>query len=240
VLLVIPAHAGVHDSQDWRGAPPACDGVEAKVTNPFNHEAGSTPAPVSVGERALVERSAAVIWRAFPYFAWRYAERGRMFGKSDAGYLATLLDHNESTSRAQVTWLVSVLAPRGMPSIVLEYQLENLGRLWRKAGLHDSARFTGHAAELRDARLAALEPETFAFCERICAAAARRDPRRRGTGMLIAAAVADSAAGIGDHDEALVKWFSDAVAGDWAWADACAHAREVAHRELHVVGSSSR
>ncbi|MDQ3090583.1 MAG: hypothetical protein M3R46_02770 [Actinomycetota bacterium] len=39
---------------------------------------------------------------------------------------------DDATSRQQVAWLIGVLAPRGMPSLLMEYQLECLGRLWRR------------------------------------------------------------------------------------------------------------
>ncbi|MEO8620596.1 MAG: hypothetical protein ABI625_05995 [bacterium] len=210
------------------------------MTNPFNPEAGSTAAPASARERELVERSADVIWRSFPYFAWRFSARGRSFGRSDAGYLVTLLALAESTSRAQVTWLAGVLAPRGMPSILLEYQLESLGRIWRQEGLDGSTRFLGHAAELRAARLSALDAQTFADCEHLCAVAARGDRKRRGAGMLIAAAVADGASGLGEYGDPLIKWFTDAATGDAAWSAACDSAGDLARRALRVQGQEAR
>lgn len=205
------------------------------MTNPFNPEAGSTAAPVSMRERELVERSASIIWRAFPYFSWRYSARGRAFGRSDAGYLVTLLGFTESTSGTQVAWLAGVLAPRGMPSILLEYQLESLGRIWRRDGLDGSARFLGHAAALRAARRSALDTQTFEACERLCAVAARGDVRRRGAGTLIAAAVADWANGLGDYGDPLIKWFADAVTGDAVWSAACSGASDLARRALRVA-----
>lgn len=205
------------------------------MTNPFNSEAGSTAAPASMRERELVEQSAAVIWRAFPYFPWRYSARGRAFGRSDTGYLVTLLGFTESTSRTQVAWLAGLLAPRGMPSILLEYQLESLGRVWRREGLNGSTRFLDHAAELRAARHSALEEETFAACERLCAVAARGDGRRRGAGTLIAAAIADGANGLGEYDYPLIKWFADAVRGDAVWSAACRDAGDLARRALRIA-----
>lgn len=209
------------------------------MTNPFNPEAGSTPSPASARERELVECSAAIIWRAFPYFSWRYSVRGRAFGRSDAGYLVTLLDFNEPTSRTQVAWLADVLATRGMPSILLEYQLESLGRTWKRESLEGSIRFLEHAAELRAARLSALGPQAFAACERLCAAAARGDARRRGAGILIAAAVADWANGLGAHVDPLINWLVDAATDDVAWSAACGDARDLARGKLRTAEPSS-
>jgi hypothetical protein len=197
--------------------------------NPFNSEAGETPAPVGASECAAVESSAKVIWRAFPYFAWRYGERGRSFGRSDAGYLVTLLQHDEPTARAQVAWLARLLAPRGMPTLLLEVQLESLGRTAQRANISGAGRFRVLATELRRARLGALDAATFEACERLCRAASLGLRRRHGAGTLIAAAVADRALGIGEHDDALVQWLSDAEPKAPAWSSACeaaqAHAR---------------
>ena len=198
------------------------------MSNPFNAEAGDTPAPSRPEDRELVERSARVVWRMFPYFGWRYGERGRSFGRSDAGYLATLLEHDERVAQQQVEWLAGVLAPRGMPSLLLEVQLESLGRMWsRRRGVADNC-FLALASRMRRARLAVLDASVFAECERICGAAALGKARRRGTGALIAAAVVDRALGLGQHDEALVRWLAEAEPTDEAWSLACTAARDLA------------
>lgn len=206
--------------------------------NPFNPEAGETPAPSDPHEIALAERSAKIIWRAFPYFAWRYGERGRSFGRSDAGYLVTLASLDESVARHQVAWLVGVLAPRGMPSLLLEYQLEILGRLWGRGRPPGANRFTAWASELRATRTGALAAPVFEACERLTWAAARGVAQRRGAGVLIAAAVADRATGVGAHDEALVRWLSQAVAEEPGWSAACEAARALATERLRP-GSAS-
>lgn len=194
--------------------------------NPFNPEAGATPAPVDPRDLALVERSAKIIWRAFPYFEWRYGPRGRAFGRSDAGYIVTLLELPDGVARQQIRWLIGVLAARGMPSLLIEVQLESLGRLWRRD--RGDERFLGWAAELRDARVGALDRATFEECERLCRAASRGDARRRGVGTLIAGAVADRALGIGEHDDALLGWLASKVPDEPAWTAACAAARDLA------------
>lgn len=206
--------------------------------NPWNPEAGDTPAPADARDRELVERSARVIWRAFPYVAWRYGERGRSFGRSDAGYLITLLTLDESVARQQVAWLAGVLAPRGMPSLLLEYQLESLGRMWRRDRTRGENRFVVLGAELRASRLSVLDAPVFDACERLCWSAALGVARRRGAGRLIAGAVADAALGLGEHDEALVGWFADAANDDPAWSNACAAARELALTRRRRAGGA--
>ena len=209
------------------------------MANPLNPEAGEVPAPTDERDRQLAERSARVIWRAFPYFAWRYGERGRSFGRSDAGYLVTLLEHDEATARIQVAWLAGLLAPRGMPSMLLEVQLESLGRIWRRERAAADNRFLVFSSEMRAARWSALDEEVFEECERLCRAASNGDPRRRGAGKLIAASVADRAIGIGQHDEGLVRWLCEAAQGEAAWSEACASARALALRRCRRAPDAS-
>lgn len=204
--------------------------------NRFNPDAGDTPAPNDPADVAVVERSARVMWRAFPYFAWRYGERGRAFGRSDAGFLATLTQLDDEAARQQVLWLARVLAPRGMPSLLLEYQLESLGRAAHRAQRPSASRLLELAAQLRRRRLGVVDAALMAACEQRCQAAARDLHRRQGAGLLIAAAVADRALGLGDHDEALVRWFADAEPGDPAWAEAGAAARTLALTHCQAAG----
>jgi hypothetical protein len=196
--------------------------------HPFNPEAGDTPAPSDPVALAAVERSVQLLWRAFPYLGWRYGERGRRFGRSDGGYLLTLLQLDAPAALGQLDWLARVLAPRGLPSLLLEAHLETLGRLLRRQSPSEARPLLDWAGRFRVARLAALEPALFAACETRCRAAARGQPERRGAGCLIAAAVADRAAGLGSHDEALVGWFVAAAPGEAAWAEACAAVRALA------------
>jgi hypothetical protein len=196
--------------------------------NPFNPEAGETPAPDDPVDLAIAEQSARVIWRAFPYFAWRYGERGARFGRSDAGYLLTLADVPEDLAFTQIEWLAKLLAARGMPSVLLEYQLEHLARLASRKQRPSEPRLRSLAAYLRRRRATVMPIHVVLECERLCRAAAGGRPRRHGVGRLIAFAVADGAFGFGAHDQALTQWFSDTDPVDVAWARACAAARDLA------------
>jgi hypothetical protein len=208
--------------------------------NPFNPEAGETPAPDDPVDLAFAELSAKVIWRAFPYFAWRYGERGARFGRSDAGYLVTLADVTEDLAITQIDWLAKLLAARGMPSVLLEYQLEHLARLASRQQRPSEPRLRSLAAHLRRRRSTVMPVQVVLECERLCRAAAAGQPRRHGVGRLIAFAVADGALGFGAHDQALVRWFSDTDPDDLAWARACAAARDLALSSVNSVAGSSR
>lgn len=201
--------------------------------NPLNVHAGDTPAPTDPEDLAVVEHSARVIWRLFPYFAWRYAKRGRSFGRSDAGYLVTVAGLTEKQARAEIDWLVRLLVPRGMPSVLVEYQLESLGRLYQRRRSANADLFLSSASLMRRARLGVLDARVFDECEARCWSAARGEARRRGAGFLIAAAVADRSMGFGAHDDALVRWLTGACTGDVQWMAACHEAQKLALDALH-------
>ena len=193
--------------------------------NPFNPEAGDTPAPTEPEDLAVVEHSARVMWRAFPYFARRYGERGRAFGRSDAGYLATLTALDEPAAQGQVLWLAQVLSARGMPSLLLEVQLESLGRAARRRNRGWAGPLLALAAGLRARRLSVLDASVGADCEALCRAAAQGGSGVRGAGLLIAAAVSDRALGLGTHDDALTQWFS-LLQPESEWSRACTAAHD--------------
>jgi hypothetical protein len=207
--------------------------------NPFNPEAGETPAPDGPVDIAIAEQSARVIWRAFPYFAWRYGERGARFGRSDAGYLLTLTDVPEDFALLQIDWLAKLLAARGMPSILLEYQLEHLARLASRQHRPSESRLRLLAAYLRCGRLAVMDVRVGPESERLCRAAVGGQRRRHGVGRLIASAVADGALGFGAHDQALVRWLSDIDPDDVAWARACVAARDLALSSVKSAGGTA-
>lgn len=179
----------------------------------------------------MVEQSARVMWRAFPYFEWRFGARGRAFGRSDAGFLQTLAELDFAASWQQVLWLARLLAARGMPSLLLVYQLESLGRIAARRARPAAERLLALAQQLRGAHHAVLSPSVFPECERRCQAGSTGERRRAGAGLLLAAAVSDRVLGLGEFDEALERWFCQAVPEDQAWAKACAAAR--AHALAH-------
>jgi hypothetical protein len=205
--------------------------------NPLNPEAGDIPAPVDRADLAAAAHAADVLWRAVPYFAFRYGARGRTFGRSDSGYLVTLAALSEDMMRHQLHWLAQLLAARGMPSILLEHQLELLGRSGRRLARSWADRMLAAAAEMRSARTAVLPEAVVVACELACRAAARDVPVRRGAGQLIAAAVADRALGFGEHDEALLRFMCEAAASNDAWRRACIEAHCLA---LGALETSSR
>lgn len=206
--------------------------------NVLNAEAGDTPAPADPADLAASAHAANAAWRAFPYFAFRYGARGRAFGRSDSGYVVTLAALSDDMMRHQLRWLGQLLAARGMPSILLEYQLELLGRSGRRLARPWADRMLAAAAEMRRARTAVLPDTVTVACELACRAAA--GPVRRGAGQLLAAAVADRALGFGAHAEALLQFMCDAAPSNVAWRRACIEAHCLALGALEVSAGRAR
>lgn len=92
----------------------------------INPEGGYHAVPTDARELQAALRAGDLCWQRFPYFERRYGERGRRFARSDAAWQATLHQYPATQILQQVRWLGRVLAGRGMPSYLLEKQLEIL------------------------------------------------------------------------------------------------------------------
>lgn len=183
------------------------------MTNPFNPDAGDVPAPSDSVEVELAMHSARVLWRAVPYFAARYAERGARFGKSDVGWLVVIAHRSEQVHTEQVLWLAGLLAARGMPSWLLELQLGHLARAGRRVGWTGAA-VTQHGADvLANKRRVVLDDALLESAGDVFAKAVGAVGRRvaRGTGKLIASAHADVGIGLCRSTDPLLSWL---CAGD--------------------------
>jgi len=175
----------------------------------------------------IVERAATVIWRAFPYFAWRFDGRGRAFGRSDAGYLTTLVDLPPTMRDAQVLWLAKLLSSRGMPSLLLDVQLELLARVGSRSGWGGAGAMGDAALHLRGQRQLVLSDAHLRACDRFFLARAAPLPHRRGIGALIAAEVADQRLGYVAGD-ATLGWLLSHGPDQESWRRACAETRVLA------------
>ena len=80
----------------------------------------------------LALRAAKVAWEKYPYLEYRYGERGRRFTDSDSCWLVTL---TRALRQVAVTkaleWLRTVLASRGIPTVILEFHLDAILRAVR-------------------------------------------------------------------------------------------------------------
>lgn len=180
----------------------------------LNPDAGSHAIPGDHREREAALRAGERTWRAFPYYAWRYGERGQRFTRSDSAWLVTLAGHQRPVLEQQVLWLGQVLAARGMPRWLLEGHLEVLHEELGAACPERPTQYEGLRAaagllrerrrrHLSDDALRAFEADFDArggepWCQRL--------PR---TGGLLAAAVADEKDGVVNAVSSVEGWMTD-------------------------------
>lgn len=183
----------------------------AAAINPF---AGHHPVTASPPELRAVQRATEVSLREEPYYLERYGERGRLFGGSDGAWLVTLCRGDEPFVRGQVLWLGRVLAARGMPRWLLRRHLEILHDELADELPGDDPRcrvLLGAAGLLRDEQREHLsDADTRALADDFRALA---DPawvaRLPSMGRILAAAVADEAAGLARAVESVAEWAAD-------------------------------
>ncbi len=188
----------------------------------INAEAGRHPVPAEAREVQAALRAADLCWQRFPYFEHRYGERGRRFARSDAAWLATLCQYEPVQITQQVQWLGRVLAARGMPTFLLQDQLQILAAEL-SAGLPEKKpayeKFAHAAAELATARrrhLTDQQLETLA-AEFDHAVGPEWSARFPHTGTLLASAVADELNGSENAVESLRPWLTDPTRFSSQW-----------------------
>ena len=211
----------------------------------INPEAGRHAVPADVREVQAAIRAGDICWERYPYYEQRYGERGRRFARSDAAWQATLYQYDPAQISQQVRWLSRVLAGRGMPSFLLDDQLEILvqelaAAIPEKRSAYE--KLLPAAAELRESRRrhltdAQIEVLATGFDRTVGPEWSGRLPH---TGTLLGCAVADELEGSELAVESLRAWMTDAARFPAAWitaveatlAEARAEAR--APRKLHA------
>jgi hypothetical protein len=184
------------------------------MLNPLNFEAGATPMPADPREIKAAIRAGEITHRAFPYYGFRYGERGVRFTRSDSAFLATLPGHKPETLWRQIDWLSGVLSNRGMPSWLLEVHLGTLARQLARAvpeRSHHYRDLLGAAQALGERRRAQISDEAMRAIGCTFVTEAGLSPTRLaiGTGALLAAAVADERAGIPNAVSSVEVYFTD-------------------------------
>ncbi|MCB1769799.1 MAG: biliverdin-producing heme oxygenase [Candidatus Competibacteraceae bacterium] len=185
-----------------------------KVTA-LNPEAGAHPVPDDPGEIEAALHAGQRCWLEYPYFAWRFGERGRRYTNSDGAWLVTLAARDQAVINAQVEWLGVVLASRGIPRILLQRHLELLyeelmTRMPAQRGV-DYRKLLIAADHLAEQRRAVISDADFdAICNRF-AQAVGPDWRARlpGIGNLLVSAVTDQRHGITQAVTRLESWLTD-------------------------------
>src|SRR3954453_19243534 len=92
----------------------------------LNPAAGRHAIPDDVREIQAALRAGEWSWRRFPYYAWRYGEKGAAFTRSDSAWIVTLANSPQAVVDKQVRWLGTLLSSRGMPQWLLQVHLEGL------------------------------------------------------------------------------------------------------------------
>jgi heme oxygenase len=218
-------------------------GSKTFLVTSINPEAGRHPMPADAREVQASLHAADVCWERFPYYEHRYGERGRRFARSDAAWLTTLCQFDPAQIIQQVRWLGRVLAGRGMPTLLLEVQLEILVEslsvaVPEKASAYE--RILQAAADLRAARRRHLADEQIqafaaAFERAVGPEWSARFPH---TGAMLVCAVADEGEGSDQAVESLRPWMTDATRFPAAWIAAVAATLDAAKAQARRTASA--
>ena len=215
----------------------------------INPEAGRHPVPADAREVGILRVREVVgagdaCWQRFPYYEHRYGERGRRFARSDAAWLATLCQFDSAQIIQQVRWLGRVLAGRGMPTLLLQIQLDILVEALAAAvpeKKSEYSRLSQATAELLESR------RTHLADDRLQAIAAGFDRsvgpewsvRFPHTGALLACAVADELEGSDCAVESLRPWMTDAARFPAQWIAAVEATLVQARKQARRTASAS-
>ena len=188
----------------------------------INAEAGRHPIPSDAREVQAALRAADICWQRFPYFEQRYGERGRRFARSDGAWLATLYPYAAGQILQQVRWLGRVLAARGMPSLLLQVQLEILAGELAAAVPEKKLEYQKlllAATDLLESRRRHGADDQFhaiaaGFDHAVGPEWSARLPH---TGALIVSAVADESEGREGAIQSLRSWLTDAARFSAEW-----------------------
>lgn len=191
----------------------------------INPEAGRHAVPVDPVEFQASLRAGEICWQRFPYFEHRYGERGRRFARSDAAWQATLYQYPPAQIIHQVRWLGRVLSARGMPTLLLQVQLELLVTELVAVLPHKKAAYEkllpavtdlhlSRCKHLSDEYIDALAEE---FDHRVGSEWCTRFPH---TGALLCAAVADELEGSTEAVESFRIWLTDTARFPLKWITA--------------------
>jgi heme oxygenase len=185
-----------------------------KVTS-LNPEAGAHPVPDDPGEIEAALHAGQRCWLEYPYFAWRFGERGRRYTNSDGAWLVTLAARDQTVINAQVEWLGVVVASRGIPRILLQRHLELLyeelmTRMPAQRGA-DYRKLLIAADHLAEQRRAVISDADLDAIRNRFEQAIGPDWRTRlpGIGSLLVSAVTDQRHGILRAVSSLESWLTD-------------------------------
>jgi heme oxygenase len=180
----------------------------------INFEAGDHAIPQNPNEIALALRAGKKAWDKYPYLEQRFGERGRRFTSSDSCWLVALTQMPIETVNKNLKWLRSVLAARGLPSVILEGHLKEISQM-----MASESKFNEFLSCLenerkhfdKEARLSGIVQH---FEERFLTCSGFKTP---SAAQLIASAWIDEQAKISNALKSTQQWFSDSArfSKDW-------------------------
>jgi heme oxygenase len=188
----------------------------------LNPEAGNHAIPKDPLEVDLALRAGLRAWEKFPYIGFRYGDRGRRFTTSDSCWLVSLIPMPFETIRKSIFWLRTVLATRGLPSLILETHMDEIAGLYAQTFPESSTslqHFRAVAALLRAERLEVGNEAWFHGMHK------RYEPllpklmtdQCGPVSTLLAAAWADEQAGMVGAFDAVFQWYCDSSRFDPGW-----------------------
>ena len=177
----------------------------------INPEAGNHPIPEDEREIEAALKASDRCWNEFPYYQLRYSDRGKRFSDSDNCWLATLPDLKQHDLNKQIKWLCHVLATRGMPSVMMESNLNFLAHELKsavpeKSDFYKKLELASEA--LKSSRMSLIDSSktqklTEEFGKQAEVAA---DKRFKNMGLLLVSAVVDEKSGMPGTLSALRDW----------------------------------
>jgi heme oxygenase len=217
--------AGIEECIEALYPLPAGEPDVRRLVAVLNPEAGWHGIPEDLREIRAALRAGTRSWQQFPYFAWRYGERGRRFTRSDSAWIATISHLAQGEVSRHLLWLGGLLAARGMPRWLLEWHLRVLVEELSEAipeQRQDYARLEHAADQLAEARRAHLPDDAVAALSRDFDVRVGPDwsTRLSGMGSILVAAVADEAAGITRAVTSLQGWLTDSERFPPHWCEA--------------------
>jgi heme oxygenase len=188
-----------------------------------NFEAGNHAMPPDLPGIDLALRAGMAAWRKYPYLEHRFGSRGRRFTCSDSCWLVALTRVPVETATKSLEWLRTVLASRGIPTVILEGHLQAIVEMLAQesAGQDELpspfARFLSNLDDERRALAGSagrLKRLTDRFDQRLCGCTGRTVD---SAAELIASAWIDERSGITGALTAVLDWFTDAdrFSNDW-------------------------
>ena len=214
------------------------------LASTFNPEAGRHPVAQDPRELQAALRAGERCWQRYPYLELRYGERGRRYARSDGAWLATLYTLEPAMITRQLRWLTGVLAARGIPSLVLQAQLELLVEEMavalpeRAPGYQRLLHAAQQLAQVRDAQLTPGHRATLvrAF-ER--AVGPQRSAVCPDAAELLLAALADELGGLPGASQEIYRWMTDRARFPAAWIAALEETLAAAREQAGDVTSFS-